>query len=196
MKVAIISDIHDNFHNLILVLKKIKKNKDIKKIIFLGNFINNGIAKILAGLNIPVRAIWGNNDGDKSAITKTSLNTKSNMTTADNVYDFLEIENRKIFITHYPDIAKPMAKSGEFDAVFYGHNHIKNKDRIGDCLVVNPGEVSGHKNSQISFAIYDTEKNNADIIDVEGGVFVKNKEVEEYLDDLGFDFSKSKGHQY
>lgn len=196
MKVAIISDIHDNFHNLILVLKKIKKNKDIKKIIFLGNFINNGIAKILAGLNIPVRAIWGNNDGDKSAITKTSLNTKSNMTTADNVYDFLEIENRKIFITHYPDIAKPMAKSGEFDAVFYGHNHIKNKDRIGDCLVVNPGEVSGHKNSQISFAIYDTEKNNAEIIDVEGGVFVKNKEVEEYLDDLGFDFSKSKGHQY
>ena len=196
MKVAIISDIHDNFHNLILVLKKIKKNKDIKKIIFLGNFINNGIAKILAGLNIPVRAIWGNNDGDKSAITKTSLNTKSNMTTADNVYDFLEIENRKIFITHYPDIAKPMAKSGEFDAVFYGHNHIKNKDRIGDCLVVNPGEVSGHKNSQISFAIYDTEKNDAEIIDVEGGVFVKNKEVEEYLDDLGFDFSKSKGHQY
>jgi len=118
------------------------------------------------------------------------------MTIADNVYDFLEIENRKIFITHYPDLAKPMAKSGEFDAVFYGHNHIKNKDRVGNCLVVNPGEVSGHKNSQISFAIYDTEKNDADIVDVEGGVFVKNKEVEEYLNELGFEFSKTKSHQY
>ncbi len=196
MKVAIMSDIHDNFHNLILVLKKIKKNKDIKKIIFLGDFINNGIAKILAGSDIPVHAIWGNNDGDKSVLIKTSLSPKSNLAIADNVYDFLEIEGRKIFITHYPDIAKPMAKSGEFDAVFYGHNHIKNKDRIGDCLVVNPGEISGHKNSQISFAIYDTEKNNADIIEVEGGVFVKNKEVEEYLDKIGFEFSKTKSHQY
>lgn len=196
MKLAIISDIHDNFHNLVLVLKKIKENQDIEKIIFLGDFINNGIAKILAGSDIPVHAIWGNNDGDKSALTKTSLSPQSNMTIADNVYDFLEIDNRKIFITHYPDLAKPMAKSGEFDAVFYGHNHIKNKDRIGDCLVINPGEVSGHKNSQISFAIYDTEKNDADIIDVEGGVFVKNKEVGEYLDDLGFEFSKTKSHQY
>lgn len=196
MKIAIISDIHDNFHNLILVLEKIKENQDIKKIIFLGDFINNGVAKILAGSNIPVQAIWGNNDGDKSAITKTSLSPQSNMTIADNVYDSLEIEGRKIFITHYPDLAKPMAKSGEFDAVFYGHNHIKNQDKIGDCLVVNPGEVSGHKNSQISFAIYDTDKNEAEIIEVEGGVFVKNKEVEEYLSEIGFEFSKSKGHQY
>jgi hypothetical protein len=196
MKIAIISDIHDNFYNLILVLKKIKEDKDINKIIFLGDFINNGIAKILAGLDIPVHAVWGNNDGDKSTLTRTSLGSQSNMTIADNVYDFLEIDNRKIFITHYPDLAKPMAKSGEFDAIFYGHNHIKNKERIGDCLVVNPGEVSGHKNSQISFAIYDTEKNDADIIDLEGGIFVKNKEVEEYLDELGFEFSKSKGHQY
>jgi hypothetical protein len=196
MKIAIMSDIHDNFHNLVLVLKKIKENQDIERVIFLGDFINNGIAKILAGFDLPVQAIWGNNDGDKSILTRTSLNPKSNMSIADNVYDFSEIDNRKIFITHYPDLAKPMAKSGEFDAVFYGHNHKKNKDRINDCLVVNPGEVSGHKNSQISFAIYDTEKNDAEIIDVEGGVFVKNKEVEEYLDELGFEFSKTKGHQY
>jgi len=75
MKVAIISDIHDNFHNLILVLKKIREDQDIKRIIFLGDFINNGIAKILAGSDIAVHAIWGNNDGDKSILTKTSLSS-------------------------------------------------------------------------------------------------------------------------
>lgn len=111
-----------------------------------------------------------------------------------------EEKARKLFslfsLLDISTLAKPMAKSGEFDVVFYGHNHIKNKDRINNCLVVNPGEVSGHKNSQTSFVIYDTEKNDADIIDVEGGVFVKNKEVKEYLDDLGFEFSKTKGHQY
>ncbi|MDD3711575.1 MAG: YfcE family phosphodiesterase [Patescibacteria group bacterium] len=196
MKIAIISDIHDNFHNLVLVLKEIKKREDLERIIFLGDFINNGIVKFLAGFYLPVDAIWGNNDGDKSAITKTSLSPQSNLKIADNVYDFLELDGRKIFITHYPDLAKPMAKSGEFDAVFYGHNHNKNKDFVDNCLVVNPGEISGHKTNKISFAIYDTKANDADIIEIDGGIMVKTEEVEDYLKNLDFEFSKSKGHQY
>jgi uncharacterized protein len=196
MKIAIISDIHDNFNNLVAVLIKIKKNKEIEQVIFLGDFINNGIAKFLAGFSLPVYAIWGNNDGDKCAITKTALDEKSNMTIGDNVYDFLEFDNRKIFITHYPDLAKPIAKSGEYDAVFYGHNHIQNKDRIGDCLVLNPGEISGHKKSRVSFAIYDTKSNDAEFIEIDNPVKVKTEEVDKYLEDLNFEFSKTKNHQY
>ena len=47
MRVAIISDIHENFHNLIIALKEIEK-EECEQIIFLGDFINNGIAKVLA----------------------------------------------------------------------------------------------------------------------------------------------------
>jgi predicted phosphodiesterase len=80
MKLAIISDIHENFHNLTLFFKTIEKsNIYIHKILFLGDFINNGIAKILASSPIPVYAIWGNNDGDKVAITKTALSSGSNL---------------------------------------------------------------------------------------------------------------------
>ncbi|MDR0369788.1 MAG: metallophosphatase family protein [Candidatus Peribacteria bacterium] len=61
MKIAIISDIHENFHNLTLFFKELKKF-DIYMIFFLGDFINNGIAKILASSQIPVYAIRGNND--------------------------------------------------------------------------------------------------------------------------------------
>jgi predicted phosphodiesterase len=57
MKLAILSDIHENFHNLALFFKEIEKS-DISKILFLGDFINNGIAKILANSTIPVYAIW------------------------------------------------------------------------------------------------------------------------------------------
>lgn len=124
MKVAIISDIHGNFHNLILFLKQIKE-LDIDKIIFLGDFVNNGIAKTLASSSVPVIAIWGNNDVDKVAITRTSLSKNSNMTIGFETYDFLEIDKRKIFITHYPLLVKSMAKSGDFDVVFYGHDHKK-----------------------------------------------------------------------
>lgn len=196
MKIAVISDIHDNFNNLVAVLKKINEEEGIEHIVFLGDFINNGIAKFLAGFNIPVRAIWGNNDGDKGAIVRTSLDPKSNLTVADNIYDFLEFDQRKIFITHYPDLAKPMAKSGEYDAVFYGHNHIKNKDRIGDCLVINPGEISGHKEAVVSFAIYDTKTNDAEFVEIDNPVRVRTKEVDDYLSNLEFEFSKSQSHKY
>jgi len=118
MKIAIIADIHDNFHNLVLTLKIIKE-KEVEQIIFLGDFINNGIAGTLAASKIPVFAVFGNNDGDKAAIVKTSLDHKSNLKMSGNTYDFLEFDGKKIFITHHPELAEPMAKSGEYDAVFY-----------------------------------------------------------------------------
>lgn len=195
MKIAVIADIHDNFHNLVSALKIIEQ-KQIKQIIFLGDFINNGIAKVLANSPIPVFAVWGNNDGDKAVLMKTSLEPESNLTISENVYDFLEFDNKKIFATHYPDIAKPMAKSGDYDVVFYGHNHLKNLDKVGKCIVCNPGELSGHKTGQIGFAIYDTKNNKIDFIEINDSVVVKTKEAEEYLKNFDFKSSKSKGHRY
>ena len=195
MKIAIISDIHENFHNLVLFLKQVKKY-NVKKIIFLGDFMNNGIAKTLASSDIPVIAIWGNNDGDKVAITKTSLSEQSNMTIGFDTYDFLEIDSRKIFITHYPLLAKPMAKSGEFDAVFYGHDHEKNIDKVNNCIVVNPGEISTHKTGIASFAIYDTEINNAEIIEIKNSISTKTKEDIAYLRKMRLSFSKPGTYKY
>ncbi len=195
MKIAVIADIHDNFHNLVSALKIIEQ-KQIKQIIFLGDFINNGIAKVLANFRIPVFAVWGNNDGDKFAITRTSLSQGSNLTVSENIYDFLEFDGKKIFATHYPDIAKPMAKSGDYDVVFYAHNHLKNLDKVGDCLICNPGELSGHKTGQIGFAIYDTKSNQIEFVEIKDSVIVKTKEVKEYLKDFDFKSSKSKRHQY
>ncbi len=195
MIIAIISDVHENFHNLVLFLKKVQKY-DAQKIIFLGDFMNNGIAKILASSDIPVIAIWGNNDGDKVAITKTALSKQSNMTIGFDTYDFLEIDKKKIFITHYPLLVKPMAKSGEFDAVFYGHDHKKNIDKINNCIIVNPGEISAHKTGNSSFAIYNTKTNDVEIIEMKKTISTKTKEVDEYLKKMKFTLSKSKTHKY
>lgn len=183
MKLAIISDIHENFHNLVMFLNEVKKHH-VDKIIFLGDFMNNGIAKTLADSDIPVISIWGNNDGDKVAITKTALSKGSNLTVGFDTFDVLEIDNRKIFITHYPLLAKPMAKSGEYDAVFYGHNHVKNIDKINDCIIVNPGEISAHKTGTATFAIYDTKTNTAEIFELKKTVTTKTKEATEHFDKM------------
>lgn len=189
MKIAVISDIHDNFHNLVKVLKSIEV-QEVEQVIFLGDFINNGIAKILAKFSVPVFAIWGNNDGDKVMIIKTSLEDGSNLSINDKTYDFVEFEGRKIFLTHYPDLAMPMAQSGKFDAVFYGHNHDKYQENVGACLLLNPGEISGHKNTEVSYAIYNTQTNDAEIISISDIVSVKTEEASEYIEKQGIKFRK------
>jgi len=195
MKIAVISDIHENFHNLAMFFREIEGQK-IEKIIFLGDFMNGGIAEVLASLKVPIISIWGNNDGDKVAITKTAMSEGSNLTVGFDTFDFLNIDNKRIFITHYPLLAKPMAKSGDFDAVFYGHNHKKNIDKVGDCLIANPGEISAHKTGKATFLIYDTASNDIEAFEVKDSISTKTKESKEHLEKIKFVFGKNKTHQY
>ncbi len=195
MKIAVISDIHENLHNLILFLEQAKQG-GVEQIICLGDLMNNGVAKVLASSSIPVFTIWGNNDGEKVAVTKTSLAESSNLTVGFDTFDILEFAGRKIFVTHYPTLAKPMARSGDFDAVFYGHNHEKNLDQIGKCVVANPGEISAHKTGVASYVMYDTETNVAEIFVLEDSITLKTDEVSEYKKGINFEYSKSKAHKY
>jgi hypothetical protein len=194
MKIAVISDIHDNAHNIVLALEEISKT-DVEQIYFLGDFVGAGISKILINSSIPVYAIWGNNDGDRVVITKFSLEEGSNMSVGFDTYDVVEIDNRKIFLTHYPMIANAMAKSGEFDAVFYGHNHLKNKERINDCLVLNPGEVGAYKTGMGSYAIYDTKTNDAEIFEIENSITTNTPEAKKKFEDMKFKWSQQKSHK-
>ena len=162
MKVAIIADIHDNAHNTVLALEEIHKHK-VSRIFFLGDFVGAAISLILTSSAIPIYAIWGNNDGHKSLITKFSLEKGSNLEVGFDTFDTIQVGKRNVFLSHYPLLAKSMAKSGDYSAVFYGHNHMKKMELVDKCLVLNPGEIGAYKTGIASYAIYDTVKNDAEI---------------------------------
>lgn len=180
MLVAVISDIHENFHNLILTLEDIL-SKDVKKILCLGDLMNAGIAKVLAAQEIPTFMIWGNNDGEKVDIMNAAHREGSQLTVSLNTYDFLKIDNRNIFISHYDDLAQPMAQSGQYDAIFYGHNHLQKIESINNTLVVNPGELCAQKTGICTYALYDTTKNSAEIITIENSLTLKSEVFSKYL---------------
>jgi len=181
MQVAVISDIHENFHNLILALNDISQ-RDVQKILCLGDLMNAGIAKILAAQEIPCYMVWGNNDGEKVDIMNAAYRENSSLEVSLNTYDFVEIENRKIFISHYDNLALPMAESGLYDAIFYGHTHLKKSEMISDTLVVNPGELSAQKTGICTYAVYNTEDNTAEIISLKDCITLKSDLVKSYLD--------------
>lgn len=180
MKIAIISDIHENFHNLFRALE-ISRAQGVEHILCLGDLINPGIAKTLAHCGLPVSAIWGNNDGDRVLITRFALAADSQMTMSDKTYDFVELDGKRIFITHYTELARPMAKSGEYDLVCYGHDHQKFYDKEGDCHIVNPGEISGHLTGLVSMAIYETTADTVEFITIDDTVIVRTDLMKKYM---------------
>ena len=123
-----------------------------------------------------------------------SLGEKSNLEMGFDIFDTFEIDGKKLFLTHYPLIAKSMAKSGDFDAVFYGHNHLKNKEMVGNCLLLNPGEVGAYKTSKPTLAIYDTKTNDAEILDIPNSITTNTEISQKKFKDISYEFNKLKGH--
>ena len=177
MKIAILSDIHDNYHNLVLALDDLKK-RDVTGLIFLGDFMNGGIAAAMASTRLPLKAVWGNNDGDRQVILRIA-NKYPDFTVAPLTYAQISYGGRKLFISHYPDLAMIAADSGRFDGVFFGHTHKQSIETKDNCLLINPGELSAHKTGTASYAVYDTDTNTGEIIFLENIVTVLTPEVQE-----------------
>lgn len=165
MLIGIFSDIHDNLKALEMAIKQMKQ-RGVEEIIFCGDFCAPFAAKLLANCGLPVHAIFGNNDGDRFLITKNTSEFPSFKLYGEYIGDvdsLLSIDGIRIGATHYPFYAKTMAKTGWYDCVFYGHSHKADKQKFGNCLMLNPGEIAGISGKS-SYAIYDTQLKSSVIV--------------------------------
>lgn len=174
MKVAIMSDSHDNIWNLEKVLKQIKGKTDA--IIHCGDFCAPFVAAMISKLNVPVYACLGNVDGDQDGLVQLASDN-FHLTPLFEEFGKVELDKRKIAFCHYPKLAELIAKSNEYDAVFYGHSHTSKIEKINNTLLLNPGAVCGitagvvlgfeKKHRAASYAVYDTHTSSAEIIKID-----------------------------
>ena len=68
----------------------------------------------------------------------------------------LGLGGRKIAATHYPAIAAGLAASDRYDLVCCGHSHRVTEDKVGETLLINPGEVMG-RFGRSTYVLYDTD---------------------------------------
>lgn len=161
MKIGVISDIHDNIWKLETVLTELR---GVDMVLCLGDmcspFTLKQIAEAFPG---PVHIVFGNNDGDKWLLTQNAIKA-GNVTLHDGIVE-LEVGGRRIAGVHFPELGRRLAEGGRFAAVFYGHDHKRFAERTGATWLVNPGEVMG-RFGHTTYAIYDTETDQADIHEV------------------------------
>ena len=140
MKIAIVSDTHNNMANFKKAIDWIKK-EEISLILHCGDISSqemiNDAKKLFNG---DIKFVRGNADFNLDLPEKMEL----------------EVGGKKIAFTHFPDIAKKLAQSMKFDLVFYGHTHRPWDEKINNTHMINPGELAGQFYKP-SFAIYDTQ---------------------------------------
>ena len=163
MRLAIISDVHDNIWSLARVLKAISEER-AEVLLVCGDLCAPFSLRAIAdGFPKPVYVVFGNNDGDQLHLCEVAVK-------AGNValHSFLveeTLDGAKVAIVHYPEVGTRLAAAGEFQAVFYGHSHVAEMKTINGCLALNPGEVMG-RFGRVTYAIYDTRTGLADIREV------------------------------
>jgi putative phosphoesterase len=161
MRILIISDSHDNVANLEKILKWANEN-NIKEIVHAGDVSAPGVVvKTLSPMvSGKMHLIFGN-VGDKELLEQVCAKT-------DNIKYYgdiggVEFENKKIAFVHFKAKADELANTGKYNLVVFGHSHQSEIYKIGDTQVVNPGTAGGLYN-RASFAVYDTDNEEVDII--------------------------------
>ncbi|MBI4228782.1 MAG: YfcE family phosphodiesterase [Deltaproteobacteria bacterium] len=159
MKIAIISDIHDNVWNLEAALERVQ---DAQALICCGDLCSPFIVDLMAdGFQNQIHMVFGNNDGDQYRITKNAVKYNGRVIIHGEFAD-LNLGGKRFAVNHYPDIARSIGHSEVYDVVCYGHNHVYKVEQGKNTLLINPGAIMGYdgvskKDIRSTFVVYDTD---------------------------------------
>ena len=152
MKIAIISDIHDNIPNLKKCLEYCLKN-NIEKIFCCGDVTNFETLKFLANnFQKEIYLIKGNAE----IFTDDEPKKYENIIYFGRIARF-ELAKKTIGLCHEPFLLDYVLKKGKCDIIFYGHTHKPWIEKKDTYLFINPGTLGGVF-QKATFAVWDTNK--------------------------------------
>jgi putative phosphoesterase len=175
MKLAILSDIHDNVWNLHAAmhwLLSLADDEAIDGVICCGDLCSPFVMVILIDYCkkrwLPIHLVFGNNDGDGPRITAQAQDYSA-LTIHYEMAELVEFDgklltrqefekthgegsylkgdpgDKRIAFQHYDNLALPIIASNQYDVVFFGHNHQHEVRRDTRTLALNPGTLLGYK---------------------------------------------------
>ena len=160
MKIGILADSHDNVP-MIRAAVGLFRREGVDHVLHAGDFVSPFALEPLRHLACPVTAVFGNNDGERVGLAGRFADIGE---VHPNLAE-LTLADRRIGMVHYPELALPMATSGKYDVVVYGHTHEIDERRM-DALLLNPGEVGGWLTGRSTVVLLDLESLVVDLRDL------------------------------
>jgi len=168
MLIGVVADTHDHMNNISKIVS-ILNEQDVHALIHCGDYISPFTYNAFKELNKKIQdnffGVYGNNDGDR-VFLKENLGKICEFVGMEYIS---ELGGKKIYATHIAaeETVEALATSGNFDIILIGHTHNPvNKKYDNGTLVVNPGEACGYLSNNPTFAIVDTEKMEAEMIEL------------------------------
>jgi hypothetical protein len=148
MKVAIVSDSHDNVP-LIRAAVRAFRDRGAEGLIHAGDFVAPFAVKSFLELDVPTVAVFGNCDGERRVISELLPDVTTGARRA-------ELGGRTFTIVHSLEWLDPGDRDGA-DVVVHGHTHRAEIQTEDGQLVLNPGECAGWVTGRSTAVVLDTE---------------------------------------
>jgi len=145
------SDSHDNVPLIKKAVDYFNK-KNVEAVFHAGDFISPFCAKEFKNLTSSFIGVFGNNDGERK-MWYENLNGwgKISEGMAEET-----IGGVRFLVMHEPRNLEALAKSGKYDVIVFGHTHRPEHRKIGQTLLVNPGECGGWLTGRAGVAVLET----------------------------------------
>jgi len=166
-RVGILSDTHDNKWALQAILGRFRE-EGVEMVVHAGDYVAPFNAKHFSVLTCPFVGVFGNNDGERVGLTKAFAKVGSIHVGPHPV----SIGNRRLLVMHEPAALDALARSGEYDALIYGHTHALDLRAVpraqgdGTTLIINPGEGCGWLHDRATAVLLDLDSMTYDLIEV------------------------------
>lgn len=169
MKVGIMSDTHDNIPNIERAVN-VMNDVNVDVVIHLGDHVSPFSLDIFGDIDAERHAIFGNNDGDIATLKRIA--DKKGINLHRTPYE-IELDGRRAILLHgYGSkdltlrMVEALASCGHYDLVLFGHIHECVDKRIGNCRIINPGEVFSMLSGKSTVAILDTATMDVEYIEL------------------------------
>ena len=168
-RIGVIADTHDNLAALDRALEELER-RGVKRLLHAGDIIAPFTLKRILARGFEFTGVYGNNDGELLVLSRVAQEAGAKLAPPPLV---VKMEGLKVVIIHGAggasetrSLATALAKSGEYDVVIYGHTHEADVRRVGRALIINPGEACGYLTGRRTLALLDTERLEAELIEV------------------------------
>ena len=116
MKIALMSDSHDNLNALKRAVEFCNQQK-VEAVLHAGDLIAPFVNRVLKELKAPLTIVFGNNDGEKNGLRQVFQNR---------IFEpphVVTLSNRRVLMLHDPILMHDLEQSSHYDLILYGHLH-------------------------------------------------------------------------
>jgi putative phosphoesterase len=163
VRVGVLSDSHDHLDRLALAVRHLRDRK-VELVLHAGDFIAPFTIPVLHEVGCPIRAVFGNNDGERVGLFQRLTGLGHSVGERPQAYEF---GGKRFLLQHEPSALDALEGSPLYDLVVYGHTHQSDWRRPDQgALVLNPGEVCGWVTGQARCAVVDLSTRQLEVIEL------------------------------